>query len=293
MEKFSGLSISAESLALLRKYRSLGVVWGIFTLCYNIILWVVISQDDWIGDRLTGSYGEIAGRFGLYSWCIGSECGGGLREIVSISVLSTVATVFAGLALLASSLAVVATVLFCKYSSSFVYKLCGSLQVISGIFLIVTLLVYPATWSNPEVETVCGKEAGLYSLGICEIRWVFFLAIIAACDGLILGGLSLALGLSEVKCKRHYYRDLSGDQLGLGYPDFNTLGSGGLSGYGLGGGGSGLGGHTNLGFSSDNLSVYGSKPGLYMTPHMEEDRYSSYSHVTGGSQTRNYYNLVL
>ena len=88
------------------------------------------------------------------------------------------------------------------------------------------------------------------------------------------GGLSLALGLSEVKCKRHYYRDLSGDQLGLGYPDFNTLGSGGLSGYGvgLGGGGSGLGGHTNLGFSSDNLSVYGSKPGLYMTPHMEEDR---------------------
>ena len=44
MEKFSGLSISAESLALLRKYRSLGVVWGIFTLCHNIILWVVISQ---------------------------------------------------------------------------------------------------------------------------------------------------------------------------------------------------------------------------------------------------------
>ena len=44
-----------------------------------------------------------------------SECGGGLQEIVSISVLSTVATVFAGLALLASSLAVVATVLFCKY----------------------------------------------------------------------------------------------------------------------------------------------------------------------------------
>ena len=88
----------------------------------------------------------------------------------------------------------------------------------------------------------------------------------------ISGGLSLALGLSEVKCKRHYYRDLSGDQLGLGYPDFNTLGSGGLSGYGMGLGGSGLGGHTNLGFSSDNLSVYGSKPGLYMTPHTEEDR---------------------
>ena len=44
MEKYTGLSIPAESLALLRKYRSLGVVWGIFTLCYNIILWVVITQ---------------------------------------------------------------------------------------------------------------------------------------------------------------------------------------------------------------------------------------------------------
>ena len=136
----------------------------------------------------------------LKSHCY-SECGGGLREVASLSVLSTVASVFAGLALLASSLAVAATVLFCKYrfephlqriclyvahvnivqtgrasvlcednapsfsilltrtrstellmimanclncplwlppikifcfSSSFVYKLCGSLQVISG-----------------------------------------------------------------------------------------------------------------------------------------------------------------
>ena len=50
----------------------------------------------------------------LKSHCY-SECGGGLREVASLSVLSTVASVFAGLALLASSLAVAATVLFCKY----------------------------------------------------------------------------------------------------------------------------------------------------------------------------------
>ena len=84
--------------------------------------------------------------------------------------------------------------------------------------------------------------------------------------------MSLALGLNEIKCKRHYYRDLSCDQLGLGYPDFNTLGSGGLGGYGPGRGGGSQLGHTNLGFSSDNVSVYGSKPGLYMSPHMDEDR---------------------
>ena len=45
MEKFGGVvSVSAESLALMRRYRSLGVVWAIFSLCYNIILWVVITQ---------------------------------------------------------------------------------------------------------------------------------------------------------------------------------------------------------------------------------------------------------
>ena len=68
----------------------------------------------------------------------------------------------------------------------------------------VTLLVYPSSWTNPEMETVCGQgvrintvhfryflpfytQVGVYSLGGCEVRWVMILAIIAACDGLILG----------------------------------------------------------------------------------------------------------
>jgi len=297
MDKYGqqSINISAESLALLRKYRSLGVVWGIFTLCYNIILWVVITQDEWIGDKVSGAYGEVAGKFGLYSWCIGSECGGGVKDIYKTSIELTVATVFTALALLASCLSVMSTLLFCKYSSSFVYKLCGSLQIISGIFLLITLLVYPTTWSSDEVQTVCGKESGLYSLGICEIRWVFILAIIAVCDGFILGSLSITLSLNEVKCKDHYYRDLTSSDH-LGYPVFGSTGA--LSQYGGYSGGH-LGGHTNLGYSSDTISMYGSKPAInsaiYMTPHMEEDRYSTYSHVTGGSHNtrNNYYNLVL
>ena len=28
-------------------------------------------QDEWIGDKVSGAYGEVAGKFGLYSWCIG------------------------------------------------------------------------------------------------------------------------------------------------------------------------------------------------------------------------------
>ena len=73
MEKFGGVvSVSAESLALMRRYRSLGVVWAIFSLCYNIILWVVITQvrlglivmvitdhsDDGHSDDATSSCGQ-------------------------------------------------------------------------------------------------------------------------------------------------------------------------------------------------------------------------------------------
>ena len=38
------MTVSAESLSLLRKFRSIGVVWVIFSLCYNIIVWVVVIQ---------------------------------------------------------------------------------------------------------------------------------------------------------------------------------------------------------------------------------------------------------
>ena len=38
------MTVSAESLSLLRKFRSIGVVWAIFSLCYNIIVWVVVIQ---------------------------------------------------------------------------------------------------------------------------------------------------------------------------------------------------------------------------------------------------------
>ena len=70
----------------------------------------------------------------------------------------------------------------------------------------MTLLVFPATWRHDDVRTLCGNnvgtqsssspakyfdfktlQAGLYSLGDCEVRWAFILAVIATCDGFILG----------------------------------------------------------------------------------------------------------
>ena len=108
-------------------------------------------------------------------------------------------------------------------------------------------------------------QADVYNIGSCEIRWVFILAVIAACDGLILGALAVTLGISEAKCTQHYYRDISPDQLLQGVPGEGLQGV--LSQY-----------HTNMGFTGDlgPSSVYGSSskagPGLYMTPYGEDDR---------------------
>jgi len=273
------IATSAQSLSVIRKFRSLGVIWGIFTICYNIIVWVVFTQDEWIGDRITGSLGQVPGQFGLYSWCVGSSCYGGLREVSRLSApFFTAVTVITALSLLTSSLSIVSTFLFCKYSSSTVYKLCGSLQIISGVLLLATLLLYPVTWKHDDVKTVCGNNAGFYSLGNCEIRWAFILAIIATFDGFILGGLALALAFSEVRCREDFYRDLHTSDH-LVYPTLDRT----------------VNSYSNLGFNSDSLSIYGSKSGLYMTPHGhgEEDRYSAYSRGTVGSARHNYYNLVL
>ena len=38
------ITTSAQSLQAMRKFRSLGVVWGIFSVCYNIIVLVVFTQ---------------------------------------------------------------------------------------------------------------------------------------------------------------------------------------------------------------------------------------------------------
>lgn len=91
------------------------------------------------------------------------------------------------------------------------------------------------------------------------------------------GCLALALAFSESQCQDNYYRDFTTTD-NLVYPATMDRH---------------LNNYSNLGFSSDNLSLYGSKSGLYMSPYGEEDRQSAYSRGTVGSARHNYYNLVL
>ena len=71
--------------------------------------------------------------------------------------------------------------------SSDVFKICGSMQFMSGLSLLIGLLSFPAGWDNDEVRGVCGPKADDYKLGSCGVRWAFALAVIALFDTIILG----------------------------------------------------------------------------------------------------------
>ena len=77
--------------------------------------------------------------------------------------------------------------------SSDVFKICGSMQFMSGLSLLIGLLSFPAGWDNDEVRGVCGPQADDYQLGSCGVRWAFVLAIIALFDTFILGNSQPAL----------------------------------------------------------------------------------------------------
>ena len=89
--------------------------------------------------------------------------------------------------LIISQLSLSLYILFIVSRSSDVFKICGSMQFMSGLSLLIGLLSFPAGWDNDEVRGVCGPGADDYKLGSCGVRWAFALAVIALFDTIILG----------------------------------------------------------------------------------------------------------
>merc|ERR1712061_94461 len=60
------------STKFMRNSKAVGVLWGIFTVCYTVLIIVVFLQDQWIGDA-ENSKGP--GNFGIWRWCVDSQDG--------------------------------------------------------------------------------------------------------------------------------------------------------------------------------------------------------------------------
>lgn len=252
------------STKFMRNSKAVGVLWGIFTVCYAIITIVVFMQDQWIGNS---DYSKGPGNFGLWRWCTDSQdgseiCRGRLNDFSSIlSPAFRAASVFVGLSVIIIVLCIVALILFFMCNSSDVFKICGSMQLLSGLCLAVGILSYPAGWDNEEVKRICQSDD--YNLGTCGIRWAYVLAVVAFFDSVILACLAFTLGGKKVKMHEE--------------PAYMTPAS-------L------YKGEINSGFIGDNQSLSGSRKSMNLQPVMlmphgpgELDRYSEYSQRTGRS----------
>lgn len=121
----------------IRNSKAVGVLWGIFTICYAIICFVAFVTPEWIG---SSNGVEAPARFGLWRTCrlaaagrYAEDCQGRIEEIFSIKIVAfKIATVFCAVSILIATLTVVAMLLFFFFKSTTVFKICGILQIISG-----------------------------------------------------------------------------------------------------------------------------------------------------------------
>jgi hypothetical protein len=120
-----------------RNSKAIGVLWGIFTICYAIIVVVAFVTPEWIGDTLESEY---PGRFGLWARCYfhsssggGEDCQGSLDDLSTVSSPAfRAATVFVGLSVILALLAICSMLLFFFFQSTTVFHVCGWIQVSSG-----------------------------------------------------------------------------------------------------------------------------------------------------------------
>ncbi|CAL8320240.1 unnamed protein product [Lota lota] len=125
---------------------------------------------------------------GLYGRCIklphlrrGFLCGPyavHFGEIASGSWQATAIFLAAGILLLcAVALVSVFTMCFQSVMKKSIFNICGLLQGIAGLFLILGLMLFPAGWGSEKAQLYCGHDAGPYRAGLCSMGWAFYTAM--------------------------------------------------------------------------------------------------------------------
>lgn len=122
-----------------RNAKAVGVLWGIFTVCYAIIVGVAFITPEWIGDT---TMSENPARFGLWSSCYfgngvsyaAEDCQGKLDDLPSIpNTAIRVAAILGAVSVCIAVVIVVLLLLFFFFQSTTVYHICGWLHVLSGL----------------------------------------------------------------------------------------------------------------------------------------------------------------
>ncbi|KAI4825484.1 hypothetical protein KUCAC02_021164 [Chaenocephalus aceratus] len=181
-----------------RNSSVIGLLWAIFTILFGIVNVIIFSQPYWVGD---GVDTPQAGYFGLFHFCVGDGisrdvvCEGSFTEFAAIpSTAFKAASFFIGMSMMLIVTCIACFSLFFLLGTSTVYKICGWMQALSGVCLVLGCIIYPDGWDSDEVRKMCGEQTDKYSLGACSVRWAYILAIMGILDALILSFLAFVLG---------------------------------------------------------------------------------------------------
>ncbi|XP_067646563.1 LHFPL tetraspan subfamily member 3 protein isoform X2 [Eurosta solidaginis] len=184
----------------IRNSKAIAVLWAIFTICYAIIGIVAFVTPEWVGDPDK----ESASRLGLWQVCqrdeIFDNCKRRWETILTVPTFSfQLATYFMIVAVALALLTIFFLVFLIFVKSTRVYHICGWMQIISALCMVVACAAFPFGWNSDDFRKICGPDANRFELGLCGIRWAYPLAIIGCVDGVVLATLAFILATRHVR----------------------------------------------------------------------------------------------
>ncbi|XP_053265133.1 LHFPL tetraspan subfamily member 2 protein [Podarcis raffonei] len=179
------------------------MLWTLLSIVVAFAELIAFMSADWLigkakpgnsegmDNGMGGSLEPFRPTLGIYGRCIrlshmkssmpDTLCGPyaeNFNEIASGFWQATAIFLAAGIMIL-SAVAFVSVFTMCVQSimKKSIFNVCGLLQGIAGLFLILGLILYPAGWGCQKAIDYCGHYASAYKLGDCSLGWAFYTAI--------------------------------------------------------------------------------------------------------------------
>ncbi|XP_023658819.1 LHFPL tetraspan subfamily member 2a protein-like [Paramormyrops kingsleyae] len=170
------------------------MLWTLLSIMVAFTELIAFMSNDWLVGTTTGSTNNIGSygspdpyrpTLGLYGRCLqlsrGVQCGPyatHFGEIASGFWQATSIFLAVGILLLCTvAIMSIFTLCFQSIMKKSIFNVCGLLQGIAGLFLILGLMLYPAGWGSKKAQDYCGADASPYKVGLCSLGWAFYTAI--------------------------------------------------------------------------------------------------------------------
>ncbi|XP_029295395.1 LHFPL tetraspan subfamily member 2a protein-like [Cottoperca gobio] len=173
------------------------MLWTLLSIVVAFTELIAFMSPDWLlgfprsdssASRPGVHSGEYRPSLGLYSRClragsrgVGVSCGpyaGTFGEVASGFWQAAMLFLAAGMLVLGGVACIsIFSLCFQSILKKSIFNICGLLQAIAGLLLMVGLMLYPAGWGSEKVIGYCGPEALPFRPSLCSLGWAFYAAI--------------------------------------------------------------------------------------------------------------------